>query len=303
MKDTKYYLSHPGMFINGAIRRVFRPILSDKSTLKLMYRYNMGEKLDLKHPVTFSQKLNWLKLYDRKPIYHQMVDKYDAKIFINNKLGEEYAVPTLGLWNSFEEIDWEMLPNEFVLKATHDCGSYYIVRDKSKIDKDACKKRLYRFWNQDYSKHCLEWQYTGLKSRIIAEPLIKDGSGECPTDYKIFTFNGEPKIFYITSGRGSAEGVREHFYNMEGQLLDISQDGFKGDPNKQPPFPTQLDKMIKISRILSENTYHLRVDFYEAYGKLYVGELTLCDGGGFHDFEPEHWNRTIGDWIHLPTDK
>ena len=304
MESGKYYIKHPSKFLNGTVRRLFGKWMSDEIYLKMLFRYKMDMKLNLKHPRTFSEKLQWIKINDRKPIYHSMVDKYDAKLFIDNVLGSGggYTIPTLGVWDSFEGIDWDALPNEFILKATHDSGSYYIVKDKSKLDKQKCKQKLCACWNKDYYQLAMrEWPYKGLKPRIIAEQLLHDGRGDYLTDYKFYTFNGEPKFYYVTSGRGSTEGLKEDFFDIDGNLLDLNQEGFHNN-SVTPPLPQNLSTMIDFSRKLAKDTYHLRVDFYEVNGRLYCGELTFFDGGGMVKYTPDYWNLKLGDWIKLPTD-
>lgn len=302
MKDVNYYLSHPGMLLNAATRRLFGGLLPERTKIKLLYHYITGEKLDLDHPKTFSQKLNWLKLYDRKPIYHKMVDKYDAKLFVKDVLGEDRSVPTLGVWNSFEEIDWDSLPNEFVIKATHDCASFYFVRDKKSLDKVACKNRVCSHWNKDYYDDCLEWPYKGLKPRIIAEPIIHDGKMPYLRDFKFYCFNGEPKVFYITSDKGTNLPIKQNFYDIEGTPIDLEDANYPGNPIS-PELPEHLKEMVEDARKLSQNMYHLRVDFYETADNYYLGELTFYEDAGYCKFKPDVWNQTLGDWIKLPTDK
>lgn len=274
-------------------------ILPNKVYLKWRYRKAMGKSLNIDKPVLFQEKLQWLKLNDHKPVYHQMADKQDAKQFIASKVGEEYIIPTIGLYNSVEEIDFSKLPDQFVLKGTFDSGSYYICKDKSQINLKEMKKRLTANWNINYYHFSKEWPYKGLKHRIIAEPLLTDNEYNYLRDFKFYTFNGEPKFFYITSDRESKDGVREDFFDLNGNLLEFNQCGYYNNPNT-PALPKNLTKMIEMSRVLASNTYHLRVDFYEVNGKIYVGELTFFDGGGFAGFEPEKYDRILGDWIKLP---
>ena len=263
----------------------------------------MGYPLDLKHPKTFAEKLQWLKLYDRKPVYHQMVDKVESKSLIDGVVGVGHTIPTFGVYDSFEQIDWEALPNQFILKATHDSGSYYIVKDKKTMDKQRCKKKLYIHWNKDYYKGSREWQYKGLKSRIIAEPLLSDSSTPYLRDFKFYCFNGEPKVFYITSDKGGDLPTREDFFDINGVHMDLEDSHYTPNPIQPPALPIHLEKMVEMARLLSQNTYHLRVDFYEIAGKIYVGELTFHENAGFCSFKPDHWNRTLGDWIKLPVDE
>lgn len=275
---------------------------NDRLYIKVKYFCHLHKMPNLNHPKTFQEKLQWIKLNDRKGIYHQMVDKVEVKKFIADKVGQEYVIPTLGVWNSFDEIDFDKLPNQFILKCTFDSGSYYICKDKSNLDIKSIKRKLLVNWGDDYSIWSREWPYKGLKQRIIAEPLFNDNFGEYLTDYKFYTFNGKPKFYYVTSNRGSKDGLCEDFFDIKGKHLEIGQKGYFNNVNC-PPLPTNLEKMVEFASILSDNTYHLRVDFYEINEKLYVGELTFFDGGGFFEFNYEKYDKIIGDWIKLPIDR
>ena len=306
LRKTKFF-QHP--FIKKTLVYIYMKyllvmalLLPDKIYLKWRYKKLLGKKLNLDHPVLFQEKLHWLKLHDRKPIYHQMVDKYDTKKFIADRIGNEYIIPTLGVWDRFEDIDFGKLPDQFILKCTFDSGSYYLCKDKSQLNITKMRQKLLVNWNYDYYIWSREWPYKGLRHRIIAEPLLNDGKGDFLTDYKFYTFNGEPKFFYVTSNRGSEDGLKEDFFDVSGNLMEINQEGYYNNPNT-PKLPINLSKMVEFSRILSEGTYHLRVDFYEIDGKLYCGELTFFDGGGFCNFTPEKYNRILGDWIKLPNEK
>lgn len=293
-----YYFLHPSAGLH-ALRTKF----DDKYAIKRQWNAVMDYPLNLKNPRTFAEKLQWLKLYDRKPIYHQMVDKVDAKMFINRVLGSDYAVPTLGVYDCFEEIDWESLPQQFILKATHDSGSFFIVNDKSVVDKHKCKARLYRHWEKGYYGCHREWQYKGLKHRIVAEPLLKDEKTPYLRDFKFYCFNGEPKVFYITSDKGDSLPTRQDFFDIDGNHLDLEDAHYTNNPLHIPDLPLHLDDMVAMARKLACDTYHLRVDFYEIGDRVYVGELTFHEDAGFCSFIPDRWNYTLGDWIHLPIEK
>lgn len=274
---------------------------SDRHYITRKFERKLHYKPNLEHPVTFQEKLQWIKLHDRKPIYHIMADKVDAKEFITQKLGDGYCIPTLGVYDRFEDIDFSSLPNEFILKCTHDSGSYYICNDKLLFDKGKAKERLLANFKYDYFYYSREWPYKGLRKRIIAEPLLHDGTSLYLRDYKFYTFNGEPMFFYTTSDRENKDGVREDFFDLNGNLLEFNQTGYYNNPIT-PDLPKNLDKMIEIARILASDTIHVRVDFYEVEGKVYVGELTFFDGGGFAGFNPEKYNEILGSWIKLPID-
>ena len=276
--------------------------LSDRYAIEQQWKACMDYPLDLDHPKTFSEKLQWLKLYDRKSIYHQMVDKVDAKTYINNAIGGEYAVPTLGVWNRFERIDWDFLPQQFVLKATHDSGSFFIVKEKSLVDRQECKDRLYKHWRKSYYKNSREWQYKGLKHRIMAEPLIADPKQL--REYKFFCFNGEPKFYQICMDRDNdLGGAAVQCVGIDGTLLDMQETTYNNRiSNNIILNPQHKEQMISIAKLLSKDMCFLRVDFFETKEKFYVGELTLHESAGFCFFSPDYWNITLGGWIHLPID-
>ncbi len=302
MQNLFFYLKNPGAGGMSLLYR-FGHFLTDKTYIKAEFRFLMGYKLNLKHPQKFAEKLQWLKLYDRKPIYHDMVDKVESKRYVTSVVGEGYTIPTLGVYDSFEQIEWDQLPNQFILKATHDSGSFFVVKDKKSIDLQECKNQLYIHWNKDFYKQNREWQYKGIKSRIIAEPLLIDN--RCPylRDFKFYCFNGEPKVFYITSDKGGTLPTRQDFFDIQGNHLDLEDVHYTNNPVQIPELPEHLDEMIKMARLLAKDTYHLRVDFYEVNGKIYVGELTLHEAAGFCAFTPDKWNITLGSWIKLPIDK
>ena len=277
-------------------------LLPDKLYLKVIFSKHMGYKLDLKNPKTFAEKLQWLKLYDRKPIYHQMVDKVDAKKYIDSVVGPGYTIPTLGVYDSFNQIDWNALPQQFILKATHDSGSYYIVKEIDNLDKRKCKKQLYIHWNRSYYIDYREWQYKGLKKRIIAEPLI--ANPQQLREYKFFCFHGEPKLYQTCYDRDNSQGgAILNFYDMNCELLDLHDKGHSRVSDIKISKPMNFAKMIQFCKMLSKDMYFLRVDFYEVDEKLYFGELTLQENAGFCAFIPEHWDYDLGAWLKLPTDK
>lgn len=274
-------------------------ILPDKLYLKWKYKKHLGKKLNLDTPILFQEKLHWLKLHDRKHVYHQMVDKFEAKKFIAEHVGEEYVIPTLGVWDRFEDIDFDKLPNQFILKCTFDSGSYYICKDKSKLNIAEVKQKLLVNWNYDYYIWSREWPYKCLKHRIIAEPLI--ASPETLREYKFFCFNGEPKLYQTCSDRNRVlGGAILHFYDIEGCKLDLQDAGHSRHSEVELPRPINLQKMIDLARRFSSLTYFLRVDFFEVNNRVYCGEFTFYENGGWCWFKPEHWNKDMGDWIKLP---
>lgn len=270
--------------------------LPDKPCLYLLYWARMGRRLNLKNPQTFNEKQQWLKLYNRKSEYTQMVDKYEAKKYIASLIGEEYVIPTLDVWERFEDIDFDELPDQFVLKCTHDSGCFVICRDKSKLDFGAAEKKIKKSLKKNYYFHGREWPYKDVKPQIIAEEYVEDTQDDALTDYKFYCFGGIPKIMYISKDHGKEPFT--DFFDMEFNHLPI----IIQDPNAEvmPQKPAQFEEMKEFATLLSRNVPFLRVDFYEVKGKLYVGELTFFDGCGFELVEPEDWNEKMGSWINLP---
>ena len=283
-------------------RRGFLDCLTDKMYLKLMFRVKMDRKLDLKTPKTYNEKLQWLKLYDRKPEYSTMVDKYEAKKYIAEQVGEEYIIPTIGVWEKFDDIDFDALPDQFVLKCTHDSGGLVICQDKSKLDLAAVRAKIERCLTTDYYLRGREWPYKNVKPRIIAEKFIEDGDNQYLMDYKFFCFNGNPKCLYICRMQpGDATDYLE-FLSLDWKRLPFTRGGHIRF-EKLPPKPVNYEKMLEFSKKLSEGLPSLRVDFYEVGGKLYIGELTFFTGSGYIEFDPPEWDEKIGQWLELPPKK
>ena len=299
---VKRYIRDPYYALGNDMIKKCPHLMSDKFYLSVLWRIQMGYELDWKHPKTFNEKLQWLKLYDRKSVYTTMVDKYRAKQWIAERIGEQYIIPTLAVYKSVDEIDLDQLPDRFVLKCNHDSGSVVICRDKSNFDLEAAKQKLGIALRKNFYWEAREWPYKNVKRCVFAEKKLEIGEGEELSDYKFFTFDGEPRFCYLTSGRDSATGLKEDFFDMKGNLLILNQEGYK-NAEVTPPLPVNFDRMIEMSRNLAQGTSHLRVDYYEINGKLYTGELTFFDGGGFVPFYPNEWNQKTGDWIKLPTDK
>lgn len=262
----------------------------------------MKKRLNLKFPKSFNEKIQWLKLYDRKPEYTQMVDKYEAKNYVADRIGQEYIIPTLGVWDHFDEIDFDTLPQQFVLKCTHDSGGIVIVHDKNTFDKKAAKKKIETCLKRNFYYAGREWPYKNVKPRIIAEQYMEDAETKELRDYKFFCFNGIPKVLFVASGRQSeSEEISVDFFDMDYNHLPIK----KGHPNAKtaPNQPQTFEKMKLLAEKLSAGIPHLRVDFYEANGKCYFGELTFSSGSGMGPFDPEEWDYKFGEWITLPEKK
>lgn len=285
--------------LNSVVLRVLSSVCNDKVFLYILYWKYFHKFPNLKAPKSFQEKLMWLKLYDRKPIYKKMVDKYQAKEFIKTKVGQEYVIPTLALWNDVDKISLENLPQKFIIKGTADSGTFYICKDKNNCNLNDIKCNLKEKSHKNYYLNYREWPYKGLQQSFIVEPLLEDINYPYLRDFKFYCFNGEPKIFYITSDKGLKEmSVKQDFFDIHGNHLDIQDVTYPNNP-KIPKLPENLDLMVDLARKLSENTYHLRVDFYEINGKVYVGEMTFYEGAGFCKFIPEKYNNILGEWIKL----
>jgi hypothetical protein len=273
--------------------------LSDKQFLEFLYNVIFHKKLNLNAPVTYNEKLQWLKLYDRNPMYAKLVDKYDVRKYVAEKIGEQYLIPLLGVWDRFEDIDFEKLPDQFVLKCTHDSGGLYICRDKSKLNIEEVKKKINRSLKRNYYYHSREWPYKSIKPRIICEKYMVDESMTDLKDYKFFCFDGVPRALYVASNR-SVE-TRFDFYDMDFNYLPVQQ--YYKNSGKQFTKPRGFDEMVNLAKILSEGFPHVRVDFYDVNGKVYVGEMTFYHFGGFKKFEPESFDEWLGSWLILPDKK
>ena len=274
--------------------------LSDEAYLKRKYRAFFRKELNLENPQTFNEKIQWLKLYDRKPEYTVMVDKYRVREYIAQKIGEEYLIPLLGVWEDPEEIDFDALPDQFVLKCNHNSGyGMCICKDKSKLNIKKVKRGLKKSLETDYYLTGREWPYKDVPRRIIAEKYMTDGSGTELMDYKVMCFSGKVKLIQVHRGRFTNH--TQDYYDADWNKKDIYQMCAQTDIVMERP--CFLDQMLTLSEQLSANIPQLRVDWYAINNKLYFGELTLYDASGFDSFEPSEWDDTMGSWINLPVQK
>ncbi len=288
-KEIRFnYLTEMGLFNH----------LSDEEFLKKKYKVLMGKELNLNPPVTFNEKLQWLKIHDHNPLYTTMVDKYAAKDYVANIIGKEHIIPTLGVWDHFDEIDFEQLPNEFVLKCTHDSGGLVICPDKNKLDRNAAKRKIEKCLKRNYYWSGREWPYKDVKPRIIAEKYMTDGTNKEIMDYKMMCFNGKHKASFVCSNRFSKEGLKVTFYDTNWKRMPFERHypASKVEIEK----PRTYDEMVELAEKLSMKIPFVRVDFYEILGKIYFGELTFSPGSGFEEFSPNEWDNNIGEWIKIP---
>lgn len=273
-------------------------LIPDKLYLEILYKRVTGETLHLDNPQTYNEKLQWLKLYDRNPLYTTLVDKYAVREYIKEKLGEEYLFPLVGgPWNSVDEIDFDALPEQFVLKCTHDSNSVIICKDKNNFDIEAAKEKLKKALKVNFYYYRREWAYKNVKPRIIAEKYMVDESGDDLKDYKIYAFDGEPKVIQVDFNRFSGNH-KHNFYTPDWKFIDVqilcpSDASIKMEP------PQTLDEMLEISKKLSEGYPHVRVDLYSINGRVYFGELTFYSNSGTAKFTPEEFGYEMGSWIKL----
>jgi len=299
-----FFLFHnPGVILLRLLEKKWFPI-TDEAYIKVWYRFNTGRKLDLKNPITFNEKLQWLKLYDHQPVYTTMVDKYAVKEFVSDRIGDKYVIPLLGVWDRPEDIVFDKLPDQFVLKVTHGGGSSGVVicKDKSQLDIAATVKKLSRCMKTDGYIENKEWPYKNVVRRVIAEKYMEDNTFHELRDYKFFCFYGVPKLLYVASGRQMYDEPRFDYFDMDYNHIDLKTVHPNSDPNHLPEKPRQFDEMKRLAAELSRGIPHVRTDFYEVDGKVFFGELTFFHGSGLLSFDPEEWDIRLGEWITLPQD-
>jgi hypothetical protein len=261
----------------------------------------VGKRLRLNPPVTFSEKLQWLKLYGNKEEYTQMVDKYEVKKHVADIIGEEYIIPTLGVWDKFDDIDFEQLPNQFVLKCTHDSGGLVICKDKSKLDINAARKKLNKCLARNYYWQTREMPYKNVKPRIIAEKYMADESETELKDYKFFCFDGKVRLCQVISDRLSNEKI--DFYDTDWNrlvglvgLVGLSENVKNSDTEIIRPL--NYNQMITNATKLSKNIPFVRIDQYKTKGgQIFFGEITFYPKSGMGNFKPDIWNYKLGEWI------
>ena len=311
-EKIKRNINHPEKIIIklGKISR----LIPDKLYLQAYY-YNVFEKkLDLKCPKTFNEKLQWLKLYDRQPEYTMMVDKYMVREYVAKQIGAEYLIPLLGVWNDPDDIDFESLPNQFVLKCNHNSAvGMCICKDKSKLDINKVKEGLRKGLTQDYYLSGREWPYKDVTRKIICEKYMTDSKSTDVSDYKIqkdcsftadkeelrdykfFCFNGKVKCFKIDFDR--FVNHKANYFSRSKELLPFGECECPPDYSRKLKLPDKLDEMIFLAEKLAYNHQFLRVDFYDVNGKIYFGELTFFPASGFGPFYPEEWDLTLGETV------
>ena len=276
------------------------PHLPDRLATQIHYKKVFGKSLNLSNPVTFNEKIQWLKLYDHNPEYTTLVDKFAVKQLVADAIGKEYVVPTLGIWKHYDDIDFNKLPNRFVLKCTHDSGCVEIVNDKTTLNHAITRDRFEKILKINYYNYTKEWPYKNVPPQIIAEEYLEDyqGANEL-SDYKLFFFSGDCKAILVCQHRFSADGLRMTFYDPEWKRFDFTRGS---DRTFYPSVekPAQLDRIIEIGQVLAKEYPLVRMDFYIAHDHVYFGEYTFYPSSGFMKFYPDSWDHVFGDWVELP---
>lgn len=276
--------------------------MPDEHYLKLLFRAKMKRPLSLENPRTFNEKLQWLKLYDRRMEYTVMADKYRVREYIAKKIGGNYLVPLLGVWEDPDDIDFSKLPNQFVLKCNHNSGyGMCICREKEQLDYSRVRKQLKEGQKEDYYQKYREWPYKNIERKVIAEKYLMDrDQPDGIVDYKVHNFNGVPKVILVCKNRFRTGGMTEDFFDSTWKHLQLSRKNYQ-NAEECPAKPQKLGQMLELACALSENVPFLRTDFYEVEGKLYFGELTFFPAAGMEAFVPQEWDEIMGEWLVLPS--
>lgn len=297
---NKSFLHHPVRYFFAYLQNHgYLDRLSDKKYCSIVLYSRTGKFPNYKHPLGFNEKMQWLKLYNRKPELTQLVDKLYAKKIVSSVLGSDYVIPTLRIWNSIDEIDFSELPNQFVLKCNHD-GGVIICRNKKSFDFESAKKELSKRISTNYFDHAREWPYKNIKPVIFAEPYVKDRNNDNLPVYKFLCFNGSPRIIQtIQNDKTSNETI--DYFDLEWNLLDLRQN-YENSPH---PFekPKLLKQMIETANQLCKGYPFIRIDLYQVNDSVKFSEFTLFSDAGFESFHPDYWDRKLGSWITLPEAK
>lgn len=301
-KSNIYFLlKNPNRLIRVLGHRGFFNFMPDLLYLKLVYRAEMGKRLNLKKPKAFNEKLQWLKLYDRDLKNSQYVDKYEVRNYIAKTIGDKYLIPLINVYDDVDQINWESLPDSFVLKCTHGSSSNIICKDKNKLDINSAKKMLEKWMKKSWHSFGREWEYKNIKPRIICEEFMVDEKEKELIDYKLMSFNGEVKCVFLCLNRDSDKGLNINIYNKEWELMPFERDGA---PNTKEIVakPENLELMIELAEKISKEFPFMRVDFYEINNRVYFGEMTFYPASGFKGFTPESYDEVLGNWLTLPID-
>jgi hypothetical protein len=299
MNKTQKLLKNPIRIGVILMRKLSPYIKDDEKYLRWYYYFNMHRCLNLKTPTTYNEKINWLKLYDHNPLYVTLVDKLKVKDYVTEKIGADHVIKTLGIWKYAEDIDWDKLPNRFVLKTTQGGGNIgvMICRDKSKLDIARAVSNMNAALKQNLYYSSREWPYKNVEPLIFAEEYMEDEHGEL-RDYKFFCFDGKCKMLFVATERQTREEPFFNFFDEDYNPLPFKQ-GHPVNP-VTPEKPKDFDEMIHVAEELSKGLPHVRMDLYIINGKVYFGEFTFYHFGGVMPFEPSEWDAKIGAWLKLP---
>lgn len=306
MNNTlKKFIRNPGLIFKSLGHREFLNWIPDSLYLKISYYISTSKRLRLKDPKTFNEKLQWLKLYYRKPIMTKCVDKYEVRAFIMEKIGAEYLIPLVGgPWKRFDEIDFDKLPEQFVLKCTHDSGGLVICRDKSKLDIQKTRQKIEKCLRHNYFWGGREWPYKDIKPHIIAEKYMEDHAETSDSsglvDYKFYCFNGQPQFLYISKGLENHASAHISFLTLEWEFAPFRRDDY-APFETLPKRPDNFTEMLQLCKVLASDFPFVRVDLYEIDGKVYFSELTFSPCSGFMPFNEEKYDLEIGQMIDLPS--
>ena len=271
---------------------------NDEKYLKFIYKIRIGKQLNLDNPQTFNEKIQWLKLNDKNPEYTKMVDKYEAKKYVSKIIGKEYIIPTIGIYERFEDINFEELPQKFVIKCTHNSGGVEVINDKNNINRKKLEKKFKNLLKQNFFYIGREYPYKNVKPRIIIEENIQPENEKAQiNDYKLMCFDGKVKCSFVCSNRNTASGLCVNFYDKDWTPMPFERH-YPKNPIEIPK-PNHYSKMVELAEKLSKNIPFVRVDFYIIENKIYFGELTFYPGGGVEEFTPDIWDQKIGEWINL----
>lgn len=299
MKKVISLLKDPKILFKILVKKGYLRWIPDEPYLKLAYFIKLNKKLNLKTPSSFNEKIQWLKLNDRKAEYTNLVDKFEVRNYIAKIIGEKHLIPLLGIYENFNDINFKELPNQFVLKSTHDSGGVVICKDKQKFNIEEASLIINKSLSKNYYDVWREWPYKDVKPRIICEMYMEETKGEEELkDYKFMCFNGQVRCSFVALNRQSATGLNIDFYDREWNLMPFERHYPTSGTKIRKP--SKYNEMIKYAELLSGNIPFLRVDFYEVDGKLYFGELTFYPGSGFEEFTPEKYDYLLGNWIDLP---
>ena len=303
MKKIIKYIVHPSklrerLFVEKARGKKGSKI-SDEVYISKVFKFKFKREINLNNPISFNEKLQWLKLHDRNPFYTDLCDKIKVKEIVAKELGEQSVLPNLGIWDNAKDIDWDKLPNKFVLKCNHDCGSVVVCRDKASLDKKRVKKSLKKHQKYNYYSGLREWPYKNIERKIFAEQYIESEDGSSIVDYKFFCFNGEPKFLYVSEGMDDHRTARMSFFDLNGKKLPFKRSDYMSlELFKQPNNFTELK--IVASRLAKKAlAKFIRVDLYTVNGNIYFSEFTFFPCGGFLPFEPPSADEALGNLLKL----